>query len=67
MRAPQEAWGRSLGEARLRSKYGVTVVGVKRSGESFTYAQADTVVEQGDLLIVAAQADALERFAAETS
>ncbi|NHC12469.1 potassium channel family protein [Motilibacter deserti] len=67
MRAPQEAWGRTLGEARLRSKYGVTVVGVKRYGQTFTYAQADTYVEQGDLLIVAAQTEALERFAAETS
>jgi trk system potassium uptake protein len=66
MRAPREAWGRTLGQAALRSKYGVTVVGVKRRGQDFTYAQADTLVEEGDLLIVAASTEAAERFAALT-
>jgi trk system potassium uptake protein len=67
MRAPKEAWGRTLGDAKLRAKYGVTVVGVKRAGETFTYAQASTLVEQGDLLIVAAATEQVERFAAESS
>lgn len=66
MRAPREAWGRTLGEAALRSKYGVTVVGVKRRGQGFTYAQADTPVAEGDLLIVAARTEDAERFAALT-
>ncbi|WP_211902866.1 potassium channel family protein [Saccharopolyspora erythraea] len=60
---PDEAVDRALGESRLRSKYGVTVVGVKRPGEEFTYATADTVVRKGDILIVAGQKDQVEEFA----
>ncbi len=66
MYAPREAWGRTLGEAKLRSKYGVTIVGVKRRGEDFTYAQADTMVHQDDLIIVSGQTNLVEKFAAET-
>lgn len=62
-RAPQESVGRPLGQSKLRSKYGVTVVGVKRPGEGFTYAQADTVVNRGDVLIVAGKTAEVERLA----
>jgi trk system potassium uptake protein len=62
-RAPAEAVGRSLGESALRSKYQVTVVGIKRSGEGFTYATADTVVRHGDVLIVAGRTPEVERVA----
>ncbi len=62
-RAPDEAVGKSLGAARLRSKYGVTVVGIKRSGQDFTYATQDTMVEEGDILIVAGRTKAAEDFA----
>ena len=64
--APAEAYGRSLGDCGLRSKYGVTVVGVKRRQEDFTYATADTVIERGDLLIVSGPTQKVERFAAIT-
>jgi len=62
-RTPQEAVGKPLGEARLRTKYGVTVVGVKRSGQDFTYATQDTVIEPDDVLIVAGRTKAVEDFA----
>jgi trk system potassium uptake protein len=64
--APEEAIGRTLGESRLRSKYGITVVGVKMTGADFTYAQADTTVYGGALLIVAGKTPDVERFAATT-
>jgi trk system potassium uptake protein len=64
--APDEAVGRTLGEAALRSKYGVTIVGVKRPNEPFTYATADTKVEEGDLLIVAGKTRECEHFASRT-
>jgi len=64
--APAEAVGRTLGESGLRSKYGVTIVGVKRRGEPFTYATADTMVQEGDLLIVAGRTGACEGFASRT-
>lgn len=64
--APAEALNRTLGESALRSKYGVTIVGVKRKHADFTYAQPDTFVEPGDLLIVSGPTDKVERFAALT-
>lgn len=66
MRAPREAHGQTLAEAALRTRHGVTVVGVKRPGEPFTQARPETRVEDGDLLIVAGGTDIVEKFAAET-
>jgi trk/ktr system potassium uptake protein len=66
MRAPREVHGRTLGEAALRTKYGVTIVGVKRPGEDFTYARPETLVHPDDLLIVSGASDVVEKFAAET-
>ena len=67
LRAPREAYGRTLAQAALRSKYGITVVGVKRPGQDFTYAQADTRVDSGDLLIVSGSTALVEKFASETA
>jgi trk system potassium uptake protein TrkA len=61
--APAEADGVPLGQSRLRSKYNVTVVGIKRPGEDFTYATPETVVHRGDVLIVAGRTIDVERFA----
>jgi trk system potassium uptake protein TrkA len=65
-KAPQEATGRTLAESALRSKYGVTVVGVKRPRTDFTYARPETLVDAGDLLIVSGPTKLVERFAALT-
>ncbi|MEV4649298.1 TrkA family potassium uptake protein [Saccharopolyspora sp. NPDC049426] len=64
--APAEAVGNTLGELKLRSKYGVTVVGIKRPGEDFTYATAETTVGQQDTLIVAGTTTQVEAFAERT-
>ncbi len=50
----------------MRSKDGVTVVGIKRPGEDFTYATPDTVVEKGDVIVVTGKTHAVESFAALT-
>ncbi len=65
MKAPREAHRRTLGDSALRSKYGVTVVGVKRPGEDFTYATPETLVHPDDLLIVSGPSDVVEKFAAD--
>lgn len=64
--APAEALGKSLAASSLRSKYGVTIVGVKRPSEDFTYATPETRVEKGDLLIVSGPTVKVEAFAAIT-
>ncbi|MBB5802708.1 trk system potassium uptake protein TrkA [Saccharothrix ecbatanensis] len=61
--APAQAVGVPLGQSRLRSLHGVTVVAIKRPGHDFTYAAADTVVQEGDILIVAGRTNQVELFA----
>ena len=63
-RAPKESFTRTLAESALRSKYGVTFVGVKRPRTDFTYARPETVIQPGDLLIVSGSTSLVERFAA---
>lgn len=64
MYPPKETQGFTLAESQVRAKYGVTIVGVKRPGEDFTYAQPNTKVTHRDVLIVSGHTDLLERFAA---
>ncbi|MFG3495888.1 potassium channel family protein [Streptomyces sp. NPDC047928] len=61
--APDVATGVPLGQSSVRSRYGVTVVGIKRSGQDFTYATAETVIEKGDVIIVTGKTRAVESFA----
>ena len=63
-RAPRETHGKPLSESKVRSRHGVTVVGIKRRHEDFIYAREDTTVKAGDLLIVAGPTRDVERFAA---
>lgn len=64
--APRESFGKTLSESALRSRYGVTIVGLKRGRADFTYARADTIVEAGDILIVSGATSLVEKFAALT-
>lgn len=66
-RTPREAQGKTLAESGVRTKHGVTIVGIKRRHLDFIYAQADTMVQPGDFLIVAGPTSAIERFAARVS
>jgi trk system potassium uptake protein len=59
---PQSIFGIPLGESRVRSKYGVTIVGVKRAGQDFTHATPETVVDRDDLIIVSGPETSVERF-----
>ncbi len=65
-RVPKEAVGRTLADSALRSRYGVTIVGIKRPRADFTYARPETVLEAGDLLVVSGSTRDVERFAALT-
>lgn len=61
---PKFLVGVPLGQSRLRAKHGVTVVSVKKQGESsFTHADAQTLLSYGDQVLVAGTIDAVERFA----
>jgi trk system potassium uptake protein TrkA len=60
---PSFLWGKTLADTGVRGKYGITVVGVKRLGRDFTYATPETVLERGDLVIVAGARKDVEEFA----
>jgi trk system potassium uptake protein TrkA len=59
---PTDVVGKRLADSTVRSRYGVTVVAIKRPGEGFTYATADTVVRADDTIIVAGRTRQTERF-----
>lgn len=63
MYPPKPIRGMPLGESAVRRKHHVTVVGVKSPGKPFTYATAETVVSNHDLIIVSGANADLERFA----
>jgi trk system potassium uptake protein TrkA len=60
--APTEIVGNTLAEAEVRRRYGITVVCVKPEGGTFTYATPDTVVKEGDILVVAGETRRAEGF-----
>ncbi len=61
--APSELLSRTLAEVGVRANYGVTVVCVKPVGGLFTYATAETVLQHGDVLVVAGPTSDTEAFA----
>ncbi len=61
-RAPKEIVGKTLADAEVRKRYGITVVCIKPQGGSFTYATPDTVVQDGDVLVVAGETRRAEAF-----
>ena len=65
-RAPQVSWDHTLEETGLRAKYGITVVGVKRRGQDFTYARPETSIAKSDELIVCGPTKTVENFCALT-
>jgi trk system potassium uptake protein TrkA len=60
--APKEIVGKTLAQAEVRRRYGITVVCIKPAGGSFTYATPDTVVHEGDVLVVAGETARAEGF-----
>jgi len=61
---PKFIRGVELGQSGVRTKFNVTVVGVKSPGKPFRYAEATTVVTNHDVIIVSGTNSDIERFAA---
>jgi trk system potassium uptake protein len=61
--APAEFVGKTLAETQVRKRYGLTVVCIKPRGGAFTYATPDTVVGEGDILVVAGEIARTHEFA----
>ncbi|MBJ7470689.1 MAG: TrkA family potassium uptake protein [Solirubrobacteraceae bacterium] len=63
MRTPTFAYGKLLGEAKIRATYGVTVIAIRKDTEEWTYTAADTLLEKDDRIIVAGPTRKTEQFA----
>jgi trk system potassium uptake protein TrkA len=63
VRVPASMAGRSLRELAPADRYGVMVVGAKLPGERFRYADPDTVLRPGSVLIVEGSLTQVQRFA----
>lgn len=61
--APASIVGLPLLTSECRSKFGVTVVGVKRAGEDFLHATPDTLILPDDELVVSGRIADIEGFA----
>ncbi|KLE34785.1 potassium channel family protein [Aurantiacibacter luteus] len=66
LKAPEPVVGLPLMMSACRSRYDVTVVGVKRAGEDFLHAVPDTLILPDDELVVSGRIDRIEAFSALT-
>ncbi|WP_025321994.1 potassium channel family protein [Deferrisoma camini] len=65
IRAPKGLWGRTLAESHLRRRWGLSVVQVRRweaGKEQALFASPDLELRQGDVLVVLAKPEDVERF-----
>jgi trk system potassium uptake protein TrkA len=60
---PSQSIGVPLADAQLRRLYGITVIAVHPAGGTWTYATAETVLKEGDQIIVTGPTRKAERFA----
>ena len=59
---PQMLLDKPLSATGVRREHGVTIVGVKTPGGSFTHATGDTVLSAGDTVIASGKPRAVEKF-----
>ncbi|MEE8167568.1 MAG: potassium channel protein [Candidatus Hydrothermarchaeales archaeon] len=57
--------GKTIGESKIRSKAGVTVMGIKKGEKLKIHPRADALIESGDVLIIIGEKDHLELFEKE--
>lgn len=66
MVAPTRYLNVPLGETGIRAKYGVTIVSIKPPGGRFQHADQSTVLQHGELILLAGDPRNLDRFVAES-
>jgi len=62
MEAPKSCLGRPLGELAIRKKYGVTIVSIKPPGGEFQHAEQSTILQPGELILLAGKPASLDAF-----
>ena len=57
------AWcGKPIGELKIRNRYHVNIIAFRRGGDTRINLDADTVFEDGDILVMLGQVDDLEKI-----
>lgn len=56
----------TLAAAQLWERFHINVIGIKRNGSGFIYAQPNTLLLPDDLLVITGSTDDVEAFAAQT-
>jgi trk system potassium uptake protein TrkA len=59
---PHEILGKPLSQTQVRTVHGITVTAYHRAGQGWSYATMDTVIEPGDVILVAGQTKRVELF-----
>ncbi len=59
---PRAILGAPLGASKVRATYGITVTAFHRPGDGWTYTTVDTVLEEGDVILIAGRPDRVEAF-----
>jgi trk system potassium uptake protein TrkA len=60
--APDLFHGKTLSELKFRSEHGITVVATKRAESTYQPSFPETVIEKGDLMIVAGRTQQVDEF-----
>ena len=60
--APDLFHGKTLSELKFRSEHGITVVATKKANASYEPSFPETVIEKGDLMIVAGRTQQVDEF-----
>lgn len=63
MTANSELVGRTLGESRVRSRFAVTVLAIQHSDAVWLPADANSVLEEGDVILIGGATRVAEEFA----
>ena len=59
---PAQVVGYSVGDARIHSRYGITVVAVQSPGQELQYGSKDIVMHRNDELVIMGKQDQIDHF-----
>ena len=59
---PKAVLGTPLGQSKIRATYGVTITAFHRPGVGWSYTTLETVLEAGDVILIAGQSERVEAF-----
>ena len=60
--APDLFHGKTLSELKFRSEHGITVVATKKADSTYQPSFPETIIEKGDLMVVAGRTEKVDEF-----